>query len=105
MSSEPMELSVNAQLDVTHVYASGPWADGVLRVDDDGVSFHARDAKDAAKLPWADIHRAKHSKPLAGPYDVVLERDGDERLVWALRVSDGPKLLDVLRERGVAVDP
>lgn len=104
MASESMELSANAQLDVTHVYATGPWASGAVRVDDGGVHFLASGAKDAATLPYASIQRAKHSKPLAGPWDVVLERDR-ERLVWALRVEDGSALLEQLRARGVKVDP
>lgn len=104
MAGEPRELSANAQLDVTHVYATGPWTAGAVRVDDEGVHFRENDAKDAATVAYASIQRAKHSKPLAGPWDVVLELDRD-RLVWALRVADGPALLDGLRAHGVRVDP
>lgn len=104
MASEPMELPANAQLDVTHVSATGPWTAGAVRVDDDGVHFRPGDAKDAATVPFASIHRAKHSKFRAWPYDVVLELER-ERLVWALRVDDGPRLLEGLRARGVRVDP
>jgi len=98
-----MELQVNLAMFDNTARVYGNWRPGVLRIDADGLAFLERGSETAEALATNEIASVSITTHLLGADDVVvgLHRGGS----WSLKVDGGGRIVEALRERGVAVQP